>query len=192
MMESRAVRVTERHVLVRATRVVALRARIADGSAMSDERFEHLSAGDPAPDFALRDATGATVSLSDFAGRRVIVYFYPAAFTPGCTTEACDFRDNLASLQGAGYAVVGISGDDVETLARFAAEDRLDFPLLSDPDHVTAKAYGAWGEKQIGDRTLTGVLRSTFAIGEDGRIELAEYRVNADGHVRALRESLGV
>lgn len=87
---------------------------------------------------------------------------------------------------------MGISGDDVETLARFAAEDRLDFPLLSDPDHVTAKAYGAWGEKQIGDRTLAGVLRSTFAIGEDGRIELAEYRVNADGHVRALRESLGV
>lgn len=159
---------------------------------MSDEHFEHLAVGDRAPDFALSDASGATVSLSAFAGRKVIVYFYPAAFTPGCTTEACDFRDNLASLQGAGYAVVGISADDVETLGRFAAEDRLEFPLLSDPDHATARAYGAWGEKRVGERTLTGVLRSTFVIGEDGRIEFAEYRVNAEGHVLALRESLGV
>lgn len=159
---------------------------------MTDDRTEHLTTGDAAPDFALADAAGETVRLTDFAGKRVIVYFYPAAFTPGCTTEACDFRDNLASLQGAGYAVVGISADDVATLARFAAEDRLDFPLLSDPDNAVAKAYGAWGEKEIQGKTLTGVLRSTFVIDEDGNIALAEYRVDADGHVRALRQTLGV
>lgn len=159
---------------------------------MSDDRTVSLTAGDTAPDFALTDATGGTVRLGDYAGKPVIVYFYPAAFTPGCTTEACDFRDNLASLQGAGYAVVGVSADDVETLARFAAEDRLDFPLLSDPDNAVAKAYGAWGEKEIQGKTLTGVLRSTFVIDADGRIRIAEYRVDADGHVRALRETLGV
>ncbi|WP_309065430.1 thioredoxin-dependent thiol peroxidase [Microbacterium sp.] len=149
-----------------------------------------LLAGSPAPDFALTDATGRTVRLGDFAGRRLILYFYPAAFTPGCTTEACDFRDNLASLRGAGYEVVGVSGDDLDTLARFAEEDRLDFPLLSDPGHQVAKTYGAWGEKQIEGRTVTGVLRSTFVIDADGRIEHAEYRVDPNGHVAALREKL--
>ncbi|UWF77110.1 MULTISPECIES: thioredoxin-dependent thiol peroxidase [Microbacterium] len=149
-----------------------------------------LEPGDAAPDFSLTDAAGRTVRLGDFAGRRVILYFYPAAFTPGCTTEACDFRDNLASLRGAGYEVVGVSGDDQETLARFAAEDRLEFPLLSDPGNEVAKAYGAWGEKEIDGRTLTGVLRSTFVIDGDGRIELAQYRVDPNGHVAALREEL--
>lgn len=159
---------------------------------MAEDTVNRLPVGAEAPEFALPGADGSTLRLSDLAGRRTILYFYPAAFTPGCTTEACDFRDNLASLRGAGYEVVGISKDDVETLSRFAAEDRLDFPLLSDPDHAVAKSYGAWGQKQIGDRTVTGVLRSTFVVDADRRIELAEYRVDAEGHVRALREKLGV
>jgi len=159
---------------------------------VAEETVAQLAPGADAPDFALSDAKGETVRLSDFAGGRTILYFYPAAFTPGCTTEACDFRDNLASLSGAGYRVVGISKDDVETLARFAEEDRLDFPLLSDPDHAVAKSYGAWGEKQIDGRTLTGVLRSTFVLDEENRIEIAEYRVDPDGHVAALREKLGI
>lgn len=149
-----------------------------------------LHEGAETPGFTLQDATGTERSLADYSGRRVIVYFYPAAFTPGCTTQACDFRDNLASLQGAGYEVVGVSGDDVETLARFAAEDALDFPLLSDPENAVAKAWGAWGEKVINGETKIGVLRSTFVIEEDGRIALAEYRVDPAGHVGRLREQL--
>lgn len=151
-----------------------------------------LQAGDTPPGFELRDARGRTVGLDDYRGRRVIVYFYPAAFTPGCTTEACDFRDNLASLQGAGYDVVGISSDDEATLARFAEEDALDFTLLSDPDHGVARAWGAWGEKVVRGETMTGALRSTFVIDPDGTIRSAQYRVDPEGHVLRLREELGV
>lgn len=151
-----------------------------------------LTPGDSAPPFTLDSAAGVPVSLSDYAGRRVIVYFYPAAFTPGCTTEACDFRDSLASFSGAGYEVIGISGDDVPTLARFAADDAAGITLLSDPDHAVARAWGAWGEKTVNGSTLIGALRSTFVIGDVGQILHAEYRVDADGHVRALREQLGV
>lgn len=156
------------------------------------ETATELRAGDPAPAFSLASGDGSTVSLTQFAGRRVIVYFYPAAFTPGCTTEACDFRDNLASLQGAGFTVLGISGDDVETLARFAAEDKLDYPLLSDPDHAVAKAWGAWGEKVVNGEHMIGALRCTFVVGADGNLEIAQYRVEADGHVARLRSELGV
>lgn len=159
---------------------------------MTDDIGPELKVGDSAPSFALSDANGEQRTLADFAGRRTIVYFYPAAFTPGCTTEACDFRDNLASLQGAGYGVVGISGDDVAKLREFADEDKLDFPLLSDPGNAVAKQWGSWGEKVVNGNTIVGALRSTFVIGEDGRIELAQYRVDPEGHVRRLREELGV
>jgi len=159
---------------------------------MTDDIGPELKVGDSAPAFALSDANGEQKTLADFSGRRTIVYFYPAAFTPGCTTEACDFRDNLASLQGAGYGVVGISGDDVAKLREFAAEDKLDFPLLSDPGNAVAKEWGSWGEKVVNGNTIVGALRSTFVIGEDGRIELSQYRVDPEGHVRRLREELGV
>lgn len=151
-----------------------------------------LRPGDAAPKLSLLDATGAEVSLDTLRGSKAIIYFYPAAFTPGCTTQACDFRDNLASLSAAGYRVVGVSTDDRETLERFAAEDRLDFTLASDPAGETAKAWGAWGEKEIQGKKVTGVLRSTFAIDETGTVTLAQYRVEADGHVRALRTALGI
>ncbi|GAA2177802.1 thioredoxin-dependent thiol peroxidase [Leucobacter tardus] len=151
-----------------------------------------LQAGDTPPAFALVDAAGRSVSSADFVGRRTIVYFYPAAFTPGCTTEACDFRDHLGSLASGGYEVIGISGDDQQTLCRFAAEDALDFTLLSDPDHAVAQAWGAWGEKIVGGETRVGPLRATFVLDDDGRVRSAEYRVDAEGHVRRLREQLGV
>ena len=151
-----------------------------------------LQAGDTPPAFELVDAAGRSVSAADFVGRRTIVYFYPAAFTPGCTTEACDFRDHLGSLASGGYDVVGISGDDQQTLARFAAEDALDFTLLSDPDHAVAQAWGAWGEKVVDGETRVGPLRATFVLDADGRVRSAEYRVDAEGHVRRLREQLGV
>lgn len=151
-----------------------------------------LHAGDTPPAFELVDAAGRSVSAADFVGRRTIVYFYPAAFMPGCTTEACDFRDHLGSLASGGYDVVGISGDDQQTLARFAAEDALDFTLLSDPDHAVAQAWGAWGEKVVDGETRVGPLRATFVLDADGRVRSAEYRVDAEGHVRRLREQLGV
>ena len=151
-----------------------------------------LEAGDAAPDFALVDSAGSPVSLADYRGRNVVLYFYPAAMTPGCTTEACDFRDHLGSLASGGYDVVGISGDDQQTLARFAAEDALDFTLLSDPDHAVAQAWGAWGEKVVDGETRVGPLRATFVLDADGRVRSAEYRVDAEGHVRRLREQLGV
>lgn len=151
-----------------------------------------LSTGDIAPDFTLPDQDEHPVSLADFRGRRVILYFYPAAMTPGCTTQACDFRDSLGSLQGAGYTVLGVSRDTPEKLREFRERDGLAFPLLSDPDHAVHDAYGAWGEKQNYGKTITGVLRSTFVIDEDGRIEQALYNVKATGHVARLRKTLGV
>ena len=151
-----------------------------------------LKAGDPAPDFTLPDADGNSVSLSDFRGRRVIVYFYPAAMTPGCTTEACDFRDNLATLNGAGVAVVGISPDPVEKLAQFRAQESLTFPLLSDPDKEVLNAYGAYGEKNNYGKVVLGVIRSTFVVDPDGKIEQAQYNVKATGHVAKLRRDLAL
>ena len=151
-----------------------------------------LSAGDSAPEFTLLDAEGNKVSLADFRGRKVIVYFYPAAMTPGCTTQACDFRDSLDSLAAAGFAVVGISPDKPEKLAKFRDRDSVTFPLLSDPSHETLEEYGVWGEKTMYGKTVTGVIRSTFVVGEDGRIEIAQYSVKATGHVAKLRRKLGV
>lgn len=155
---------------------------------MTDEK--RLSEGDANPGFALPDSTGAVVRPEDFAGRRLIVYFYPAAFTPGCTTEACDFRDNLASLQAAGVAVVGISPDSVERLAEWAEAERLEFPLLSDEDHAVAEAWGAWGRKVVNGEERIGLIRSTFVLAPDGSIESAEYRVDPNGHVDRLRAQL--
>ena len=155
---------------------------------MADEN--RLDEGDANPGFSLPDSTGAVVRPEDFAGRRLVVYFYPAAFTPGCTTEACDFRDNLASLQAAGVAVVGISPDTVERLAEWAQAEQLTFPLLSDEDHAVAEAWGAWGSKVVNGQERVGLIRSTFVLGTDGRIESAEYRVDPKGHVGRLREQL--
>jgi peroxiredoxin Q/BCP len=149
-----------------------------------------LSPGDPAPDFTLRDADGNPVSLADLRGRKVVVYFYPAAMTPGCTTQACDFRDNDAALQRAGYAVLGISPDEPAKLAKFRARDAVPFPLLSDPDHATLEAYGAWGEKTLYGKKTTGVIRSTFVVDEEGRILVAQYNVKATGHVAKLMRDL--
>jgi peroxiredoxin Q/BCP len=151
-----------------------------------------LSPGDRAPAFELSDADGKSVSLADYAGRKVIVYFYPAAMTPGCTTQACDFRDNLNSIAAASYAVVGISPDKPEKLAKFRAAEGLTFPLLSDPDRTTLRAYGAYGEKTMYGKQVVGVIRSTFVVGTDGRIEQAQYNVKATGHVAKLRRDLGI
>jgi peroxiredoxin Q/BCP len=151
-----------------------------------------LQPGDAAPDFTLTDQDGASMSLSDLRGQRVILYFYPAAMTPGCTTQACDFRDSLSALAGAGFAVVGISRDNPEKLREFRERDGLTFPLLSDPDHAVHDAYGAWGEKVNYGKKIEGVLRSTFVIDADGRIELAQYNVKATGHVARLRTALGI
>ena len=151
-----------------------------------------LAVGDTAPDFTLPTADGGSVTLSDLRGRRVIVYFYPAAMTPGCTTEACDFRDSLASLQGAGFAVVGVSPDPVAKLATFVEQEQLTFPLASDPEHVVLEAWGAWGEKKNYGKTVVGVIRSTVVVGADGRVELAQYNVKATGHVAKLRRDLAI
>ena len=151
-----------------------------------------LAVGDSAPAFTLTDQDGASVSLSDFASQNVVVYFYPAAMTPGCTTEACDFRDNLNSLQAAGYQVLGISKDDPATLKKFQEQEGLTFPLLSDPDLAVHQAYGAYGEKTLYGKVSTGVLRSTFVVGPDGTLTLAQYNVKATGHVAKLRRDLGL
>jgi peroxiredoxin Q/BCP len=151
-----------------------------------------LSPGDQAPEFTLPDADDKEVSLSDYRGRKVVVYFYPAAMTHGCTTQACDFRDNLSSLSAAGYAVVGISPDPPKKLAQFRERDSVNFPLLSDTSKATLEAYGAWGEKKMYGKTVTGVLRSTFVVDEDGTIQEAQYNVKATGHVAKLRRELGV
>lgn len=151
-----------------------------------------LQPGDAAPAFTLKNQDGEDVSLSDFSGESVIVYFYPAAMTPGCTTEACDFRDSLASLQAAGYRVLGISKDAPEKLAEFREHDALTFPLLSDEGLEVHKAYGAYGEKSNYGKTIEGVLRSTFVVNPDGTIRLALYNVKATGHVASLRKRLGL
>ena len=151
-----------------------------------------LEPGDPAPDFALTDADGNTVKLKDYRKRKVVVYFYPAAMTPGCTKQACDFRDSLDSLAAAGYAVLGVSPDKPEKLAKFRDRDSITFPLLSDPDRATLEAYGAYGEKTMYGKKVTGVIRSTFVVDEKGRIEKAQYNVRATGHVAKLRRDLGL
>lgn len=151
-----------------------------------------LSAGQQAPDFTLPDASGNDVSLADYRGRRVVVYFYPKAATPGCTTEACDFRDSLDSLNAAGVSVIGISPDPVEAIASFADDFGLTFPLLADDGAAVAKAWGAWGERIRNGEVVEGILRSTAVVAPDGSIESIDYNVNADGHVAALREKLGV
>ena len=151
-----------------------------------------LQAGDPAPDFTLPDADGKPVSLTDFRGRRVIVYFYPAASTPGCTTEACDFRDNLAELNDAGVDVLGVSPDKPAKLAAFRDAEGLTFPLLSDVEKTALTAWGAFGEKQMYGKTVTGVIRSTFLVDGEGKIEEALYNVKASGHVAKLRRDLKV
>lgn len=151
-----------------------------------------LTAGQTAPDFTLPAADGGSLTLSDLRGHKVVVYFYPAAGTPGCTKEACDFRDSLASLQGAGYRVVGVSPDRVERLARFVEDESLTFPLVSDADHAVMAAWGVWGEKQNYGRTVTGVIRSTVVLDEQGRVALAQYNVRATGHVARLRRELGI
>lgn len=153
---------------------------------------QRLTPGDTAPDFTLATDSGATLSLADLRGRKVVLYAYPAAMTPGCTTQACDFRDSLASLQAAGYEVVGISPDTPDKLAQFRERDGLTFPLVADPDRSVLTAYGAYGEKQNYGRTVQGVIRSTFVIDEAGRIEKAMYNVKATGHVAKLRRELGL
>jgi thioredoxin-dependent peroxiredoxin len=156
---------------------------------MTDTR---LAPGDAAPDFSLLDADGNEVRLSSLRGKRVIVYFYPAAMTPGCTKEACDFRDSLSSLAATGFAVLGISPDSPAKLAKFRERDGLNFPLLSDPQHAVLEAYGAYGEKMLYGKKTVGVIRSTFVIDPDGKIEKAQYGVKATGHVARLRSELGV
>jgi len=151
-----------------------------------------LAPGDEAPDFTLDDADGKSVSLSDFRGRKTVVYFYPAAMTPGCTTQACDFRDSLDSLAASGYAVLGISPDKPEKLAKFRERDAIPFPLLSDPDKGVLKAYGAFGEKTMYGKTVEGVIRSTFVIDAKGKIETAQYGVKATGHVDRLLKQLEI
>jgi thioredoxin-dependent peroxiredoxin len=151
-----------------------------------------LEPGDAAPDFTLPDADGNDVTLSALRGRKVIVYFYPAAMTPGCTKQACDFRDSLDSLQAAGYAVLGISPDKPEKLARFRDRDAVNFPLLSDVSKQTLQAWGTFGEKTMYGKTVQGVIRSTFVIDESGAVERAQYNVKATGHVAKLRRDLGV
>lgn len=151
-----------------------------------------LAVGDTAPQFTLIDQDGASVSLADFAGSKVVVYFYPAAMTPGCTTQACDFRDSLGSLASAGYQVLGLSKDAPAKLKQFQEHDAVNFPLLSDIDLAVHRAYGAWGEKNLYGKIVTGVLRSTFALDEAGIITHALYNVKATGHVQSLRKKLGI
>ena len=151
-----------------------------------------LEVGQAAPAFTLDDQDGAPVSLGDFAGDKIIVYFYPAASTPGCTTEACDFRDNINSLKSAGYTVLGVSKDAAPALKKFQSEQGLNFPLLSDPDLAVHNAYGAYGEKSLYGKTVTGTIRSTFAVDETGSITLPLYNVKATGHVASLRKKLGI
>jgi peroxiredoxin Q/BCP len=151
-----------------------------------------LAPGDEAPDFTLPDADGNLVSLSKLRGQRVIVYFYPAAMTPGCTKQACDFTAALPELTAEGVTVLGVSPDPPAKLARFREKEHLGFPLLSDPDRTVLEAYGAYGEKTNYGKTVLGVIRSTFVIGADGKIEKAQYAVKATGHVDRLRKDLGI
>jgi peroxiredoxin Q/BCP len=153
---------------------------------------ERLTAGDPAPEFTLPTDNGDTLTLKDLRGRKVILYVYPAAMTPGCTKQACDFRDSLGSLQAAGYEVVGISPDVPAKLAKFRERDAITFPLVSDQDKSVLTAYGAFGEKQMYGKTVTGVIRSTFLVDAEGKVEQALYNVKATGHVAKLRKDLKV
>ena len=161
-------------------------------SQTSVQPSSRLSPGDPAPDFTLPTDTGEDVSLSDLRGRKVIVYFYPAAMTSGCTKQACDFTDSLESLQGAGYEVVGISPDKPAKLAKFRERDALSIVLASDEDKAVMNAYGAFGEKKLYGKTVEGVIRSTIVVDEDGTVALAQYNVKATGHVAKLRRDLGL
>ncbi|MCA1281007.1 thioredoxin-dependent thiol peroxidase [Saccharopolyspora sp. 7B] len=153
---------------------------------------QRLAPGDAAPEFSLPDADGKTVALADYRGRSLVVYFYPAASTPGCTKEACDFRDSLAVLDDAGFDVVGISPDKPEKLAKFRDAEGLTFPLLSDVDKSVMAAWGAFGEKKNYGKVVQGVIRSTFVVDPDGKIDKALYNVKATGHVDRLRKDLGV
>ena len=151
-----------------------------------------LSVGDTPPDFTLPTADGQSLTLSDLRGEHVVVYFYPAAMTPGCSTQACDFRDSLSALQGKGYLVVGVSPDPVAALAAFTERDGLTFPLVSDVDKSVLTAWGAYGEKKLYGKTVTGVIRSTVVLDPEGKVELAQYNVTATGHVAKLRRDLGI
>ncbi|AJE40876.1 MULTISPECIES: thioredoxin-dependent thiol peroxidase [Streptomyces] len=153
---------------------------------------ERLQPGDTAPAFTLPDADGKEVSLADHRGRKVIVYFYPAALTPGCTKQACDFTDNLELLAGAGYDVIGISPDKPEKLAKFREKESLKVTLLSDPDKQILEAYGAFGEKTMYGRTVVGVIRSTVVVDEEGKVERALYNVRATGHVAKIIKDLSL
>lgn len=151
-----------------------------------------LEAGDSAPDFSLVDQGGVTRSLADYRGKRVVLFVYPAAMTPGCTKEACDFRDSIEPLRAAGYELLGLSPDTPEKQAKFAERDGLEYPLLSDPEREVLTAYGAYGEKKLYGKVVTGVIRSTFVIDDEGRIEHALYNVKATGHVGRIRKLLGL
>jgi peroxiredoxin Q/BCP len=151
-----------------------------------------LEPGDPAPDFTLTSDTGDEVTLSDLRGKKVIVYFYPAAMTPGCTKQACDFTDSLDSLHAQGFEVLGVSPDKPAKLAKFRERDSLTITLLSDPDREVMQGYGAYGETKLYGKTVQGVIRSTFVVGEDGNVEIAQYNVKATGHVAKLRKDLGL
>lgn len=153
---------------------------------------QRLSEGQKAPNFTLPDANGDPVTLGDFTGRKVIVYFYPKASTPGCTTQACDFRDNIERFTADGYAVLGISPDSERAIKSFTQNQSLSFPLLSDPDHAVAEAWGAWGEKKNYGRVYEGLIRSTVVVDENGNVALAQYNVRAKGHVAKLRRDLGL
>jgi peroxiredoxin Q/BCP len=151
-----------------------------------------LDIGQTAPMFTLPSTTGQSISLAEYAGSRVVLYAFPAAMTPGCTTQACDFRDNIVAFNQAKVAVLGISPDSIDTLHEFAERDGLTFPLLADPDHAVLESYGAWGEKKLYGKTVIGVIRSTFVIAADGTIEEARYNVKATGHVAKLMRELGI
>jgi thioredoxin-dependent peroxiredoxin len=153
---------------------------------------ERLQPGDTAPAFTLPNADGKPVSLADYAGRKVIVYFYPAALTPGCTKQACDFTDNLELLAQHGYDVVGISPDKPEKLAKFRDKEHLKVTLLGDPEKEILQAYGAFGEKKMYGKTVTGVIRSTVVVDEQGKVERALYNVRATGHVAKIIKDLGL
>ena len=158
----------------------------------TEDHMSRLTVSEPAPDFTLLSNEGGEVSLSDYRGRHLVIFFYPAAMTPGCTKEACDFRDNLAELNEAGLDVVGISPDKPEKLAKFRDKENLTFPLLSDPDRKVLEAWGAYGEKTMYGKTVQGVIRSTFVVDEQGTIAEAQYNVRATGHVAKLRRDLSV
>lgn len=151
-----------------------------------------LASGDSAPAFSLKDANGDTISLADYSGQKVIIYFYPKAMTPGCTTQACDFRDRMERFTADGYQVLGISPDPVDKLAKFTEQEGLNFPVVSDEDHAVAESYGAWGEKKNYGKVYEGLIRSTIVVNESGTVDVAQYNVRAKGHVDKLRRDLGL